>query len=81
MAGFDLLADAGFDTDTAWATTFGRTHTSSTTRVVLVSLRARHRWRTHARLALGVARVAVVADRGHLDMSAPTVCLALVARF
>jgi hypothetical protein len=40
MAGFDLLADASLDTDTAWATTFGRMRTSSTTRVALAGQRA-----------------------------------------
>lgn len=66
ISGFDLLADASFDTDTAWATTFGRMHTSSTTRVALVGLRARRplarALSAHARLALGAARVAVDID-------------------
>lgn len=72
MAGVDLLADASFDTDTAWATTFGRMHTSSTTRVALVGVRASrplaHALSAHARLALGAARVAVdIRDIGAID--------------
>lgn len=66
MAGFDLFADAGFDTDTAWATTFGRMRTSSTTRVALAGVRARRllapSLSAHARLALGAARVAAQID-------------------
>jgi hypothetical protein len=66
MAGFDVLADASLDTDTAWATTFGRMHTSSTTRVALAGVRARrplaHFLSAHARLALGATRVAVDID-------------------
>ncbi len=66
MSGFDLLADASVDTDTAWATTFGRMRTASTTRVALAGLRARRplarALSAHARLALGAARVAVDMD-------------------
>jgi hypothetical protein len=63
MAGVDLLADASLDTDTAWATTFGRMRTSSTTRVALAGVRASRplarALSAHARLALGAARVAL----------------------
>jgi hypothetical protein len=66
MAGFDVLADASFDTDTAWATTFGRMRTASTTRVALAGVRARRplarALSAHARLALGAARVALDVD-------------------
>lgn len=79
IAGYDLLADASFDTDTAWATTFQRMHTASTTRVAMVGVRVRrplaHATSAHARLALGATRVGIemedldgrshIADHGH----------------
>lgn len=79
IAGFDLLADASFDTDTAWATTFQRMYTASTTQVALVGVRVRrplaYAASAHARFALGATRVGIeiadldgrsqVADHGH----------------
>lgn len=66
IAGFDLLADASFDTDTAWATTFQRMHTATTTQVVMLGLRVRRPLplaaSAHARLALGATRLGIEID-------------------
>lgn len=66
FAGFDLLADASFDTDTAWATTFQRMHTATTTQVVLLGVRVRrslpYAASAHARLALGATRLGLQID-------------------
>jgi hypothetical protein len=66
IAGFDLLADASFDTDTAWATTFQRMYTASTTQVAQVGVRVRrplaYAASAHARLALGATRVGLEID-------------------
>jgi hypothetical protein len=66
IAGFDLLVDASFDTDTAWATTFQRMYTASTTQTVLLGLRVRrplpYAATVHARLALGATRLGIEID-------------------